>query len=538
MSSYKYILFPGRHHILTTFQHQYLSSLIKQRGKSIKTLSGRELRLDDHPSILWIITSANHSNTRRNPLSASKREAMIERFSEDIPAESFIFSINDLGTTARFADHIIKEVEVQSRGRITVTPSNTLVACSTPAVFHQYQELGYEVLPVELVSEESPEFSHLRPWDIVNSIVRAGKKWRVDRTYLSEVHPACRAILEKYDYGDLILDLYHDPLVGEEGDITETRDYETYRKAFDDGAERKYEQVRNLVRSGRIVDIGCATGSIIKQLAADERLRESDIYGIEVARKLYDLCEQRKANGEFNNENVFFYQRNIAQGAIFPKNSINTTLTFSLTHEIESYLGRKPLLRLIKQIYQQTAPGGVYINVDVIGPSDKDVVILAKLNKDDGKAADEVRREFAESHDNLSHYLDSLSTHARFEEFAKDFRAVEGDKIEYQIVTLGGSEYVKTKLEYMAEFMSKKDYTDNWLSEMHERFCFWSFEDWQTELTKVGFTVSRDSKTYQNPWIVKNRFENKVELYKLVNEKATKIPYPPTNVVLVAEKLS
>ncbi|HBY74688.1 TPA: hypothetical protein DEG21_02180 [Patescibacteria group bacterium] len=53
--------------------------------------------------------------------------------------------------------------------------------------------------------------------------------------------------------------------------------------------------IKNIVKPGRIVDIGCCTGSLIRELTLDERFRESDFYGIEVARKLYNECLHRKA---------------------------------------------------------------------------------------------------------------------------------------------------------------------------------------------------------------------------------------------------
>jgi ubiquinone/menaquinone biosynthesis C-methylase UbiE len=139
-------------------------------------------------------------------------------------------------------------------------------------------------------------------------------------------------MLEKYHLGELVIEVFNDPLLGDEGDITETRDYQTYRQAFEDGAERKYRLIAPHIKGGRIVDIGCATGSIIRMMSKDKSLVESDIYGIEASRKLYDICEQNRQDGYFSNENVFFYQRNIMTGTIFPDNSIDTTTTLSLTH--------------------------------------------------------------------------------------------------------------------------------------------------------------------------------------------------------------
>jgi hypothetical protein len=86
------------------------------------------------------------------------------------------------------------------------------------------------------------------------------------------------------------------------------------------------------------------------------------------------------------------------------------------------------------------------------------------------------------------------------------------------------------------EFMSRKDYIDNWQSEMHETFCFWDFNEWKQNLESVGFTISPESKTYTNEWIVTNRLEGKVELYTNKNNTLTKIDYPVTNMTLIGER--
>jgi len=188
----------------------------------------------------------------------------------------------------------------------------------------------------------------------------------------------------KYDYGDLIIELFNDPILGDDGDITDTRDYTTYIKSFDQGADRKYTYIKDHIKNGKIVDIGCATGSIIKQISNDENLKESDLYGIEASRQLYSICQQRKENGEFGNEYVFFYHRNIIERNIFPDNSVDTFTAFSLTHELESYSGRDTLLNFLQRMYDQLVPGGILIIYDVIGPENKDSLVLMELNDDNG----------------------------------------------------------------------------------------------------------------------------------------------------------
>ena len=44
------------------------------------------------------------------------------------------------------------------------------------------------------------------------------------------------------------------------------------------------------------------------------------------------------------------------------------------------------------------------------------------------------------------------------------------------------------------------------------------------------------SRVYTNPWIAKNRFENKVSLHQKINDRLEPMPYPVTNMVLVGER--
>jgi hypothetical protein len=272
-------------------------------------------------------------------------------------------------------------------------------------------------------------------------------------------------------------------------------------------------------------------------MSYDERLRESDIFGIEIARPLYELCVQAKNNGAFGNESVYFYQRNIMQSKLFPDNSIQTTTSFSLTHEVESYLGREKLLTFISQIYEQTAPGGAYINVDVVGPEDGDRIVWLWLNHEDGHD-DDGRVSDKSDLSGYTTYLDGLSTLGIFKRFAKDFRAEEGDVIDYKLIERDGLWYAVLALRDAADFIETKDYHQSWFSEMHERFCYWSFSDWKHQLEDVGFIVDESSRTFLNDWIVDNRYTGKVRLFTENNDSGelAELPYPDTTMILVAHK--
>lgn len=534
-----YLLFPGRHHLLTQFQLEYLTLVTQRDIAALRDVYNQPLRHTGRiDAILWAITSANHHNTRRNPLPGHRREAAIEEFADWLDVDSFVYHIDDLGATPRFAEYVLKKIEVDSRGRFQPTPRNTIVGCSTPSVIELYDRLGFQVLPFELADLVSATFSAETPWELLEQLVRAGlegRDWRTEPTFLAKVARATRRLYTKYRLGDDIIDLFRHPLLTEDGDLTATRDYNTYTRSFDSGAARKYELIKDLVRPGRIVDIGCCTGSLLAALTRDSRLRESDFYGIEIARHLYTECLHRKEQGAFANENVFFHQRNFAAGPIFAANSVDTFTTFSLTHEVESYLGRPALLAFIELLFGQLALRGRWLNVDVIGPDNPDQEVLLWANDADGHN-DEPVDSLPVDREACRAYLDGLSTRGRFLRFARDFRHDEGYQLAFRRESHEGREFFVLRLGDACEFLSKKDYTDNWASEMHETFCHWSFADWCRAAEEAGFQIDPASKAYVNPWLVENRYRGKAELFERTANGPVAIDYPVTNMLLVAEK--
>ena len=123
------MIFPGRHHLLTRFQAAYLASVAESS------------------TVVWAVTSANHSNTRRNPVPYHRREAAIERFSVTTGLRSVVVPVFDTAETPRFASVTLKTIEAVTG--LTLTPSNAVVACSTPSVAEMYASLGFAVLGAE-----------------------------------------------------------------------------------------------------------------------------------------------------------------------------------------------------------------------------------------------------------------------------------------------------------------------------------------------------------------------------------------------------
>ena len=520
--SFKYLLIPGRHQAITQFQTNHLHDLLNS------------VDAERTAEVVWAITSANHSGTQRNPLSGSRRLGMIEAVSSIEKLPSQVFRITNMTQKPQFAHYVIEEVRLESKGKVNMTPENTLVICSTKSVAEQYKQLGFTIDTAEFNETFSHQLSP-RPWDVVEEVIKSGSQWRSSAIVQDQLNAACFEYYVRYGLGDDIVDIFEDPLIeSDDGDITTTRDYATYRQAFEDGAVRKVVEFEDFVQPGRILDVGCATGETIKLLAKRPNLFESDFYGVEAARPLYQICQQRKQNGEFGNANTFFYQRNIMRSSLFPHNSLDTIITMALTHEVESYLGRDELIRFIQRMYDITAPGGVYINYDVVAPHDKDKTVYVRFNDTDGENPDDLFPVLNDQ--SFAAFFSTLSTKARFMRFLKDFRAVEGDQVRATFETIDSVEYAVLRNADLCDFLAKKDYVQSWHSEMHERFCFWEYSDWITALSDVGFEIAQGSEAKQNTWLIENRFAPAAKVYCLENGELQECVQPVTNALLIAKK--
>lgn len=498
----RFVLFPGRHHLLTRFQADYLHRLSEY----------------DAATIVWAVTSANHENTRRNPVAYHRREAAIERLSVLTGLRSLVVPIFDAAPTDAFAEVTLKTITVATG--LDLTPADTLVACSTPQVAKLYEQLGFPIAQVEADPEvhTSPE----RPWDVLLRLAMGDDTWR------KLAHPATIDVFERYRLVETVRSVLNDPLVGDEGGLTATRDYRTYVEAFAGAAERKWAAVRQYVQPGRIVDIGCGAGSVLELADREPGLHESDLIGVEVARHLYQECVHKKDQGVFRNANVYFYQRNVLDGALFKNRSVDTTLTFALTHEIWSYgRGRESVLQFARRIHDHTVPGGVWINSDVCGPDDRRRPVILRLDSHDGENPASPRRDLDDfTSAEIKEYVGGLSTRARLDQFAVDFAF----PFAFEALDDGA---VRLDLGSAMDYLTRKDYVDNWLSETKEQFCGLSFTDWTALLTEAGFEIDAASATIRNDWLIENRI---APVATLTDVEGRRLDWPTTHLLAVARR--
>jgi SAM-dependent methyltransferase len=533
-----YLLFPGRHLVNTTFQERYLKRLLSGPPSSLPGFVAGRAKLPNSPGeIIFAITSANQENSRFNPIPFHIRAVGVDRFARQLQADvKFryrVFGIPHYGHTTNFAAFTIKEIALQSEQAVLLTPENCLVLCSTPEVIKLYQEMGFSIAPAEMAERD---LHPPTPIEIIREVGKLGRGWQSSPSIAANLSRSHCGLFEDFpEVPQRIARLYQDPLTNQEGSLTATRNYSSYARGMNEIIRLKYLDIKSAIRPGRIVDEGCADGALLAEISRD--FPDSDLFGIDLSSEFAGRFHERQRAGEFGGAYVHFFHRNLFD-RIFEANSIDTTLCNSTLHEIWSYGEKEKSVRnYLAEKFHQLQVGGRLIIRDVVGPEDGDREVLLWCSDADGKNLTPAQLEGHAGRD--AAWLSLLSTRSRLFLFVKDF--LGGHNAFYpKEQTFQGRTVFRVTLQQAAEFLSKKDYTDNWSSEMNEEFCFWDFSRWKRVLTEVGFQVlenpnkaSGGSRVYTNPWIVEHRLAGHVSLMEL---NGTNLPWPPTNMVLVAEK--
>jgi SAM-dependent methyltransferase len=533
-----YLLFPGRHLVNTRFQEDYLNRVLSTKPSELSGLiTGRCQPTAPPTEIIFAVTSANQENSRFNPIPFHVRTIGVDRFARDlrqrVPFRFRVVGIPHYGHTQNFAEFTVKEIANQSEQAIKLTPENCLVLCSTPEVIRLYQALGFAIAPAEAAE---PDPKPVTPIEIIREIGSSGAEWANAPRVKANLAASHWGLFEDFaEVPQRIIRLYQDPLTNQEGGLTETRNYSSYARGMNEIIRLKYLDIRDGLKPGRIVDEGCADGALLAEISRD--FPDSDLFGIDLSAEFAGRFHERQRAGEFGGAYVHFFHRNLLD-RLFEPESIDTTLCNSTLHEIWSYgEGEKSVRNYLAEKFRQLRPGGRLLIRDVVGPENGNLGISIWCADTDGQ--DVSAQQLAEHRGREADWLRGLSTRSRFRLFAMDFlgggrpfpfiEAVHGDRTVFRLA-----------LWQAAEFLSKKDYADNWVSEMNEEFCFWSFSQWKKALSEAGFRIvenadqpDRGSRFYVNPWIVEHRYNGCVNLLGL---DGVPIDWPPNNMVIVAEK--
>ncbi len=524
-----YLLLPGRQIVNTRYQDEYLDRILGLDLAALPEMLG-SAPPGKVTTLVFAVTSANRSDSRYNPLPFEIRAILVYEFARRLKADFgvgfHIVGVPHAPPSDDFPNRVLKELAAQTDGRLTLTPADTVVFTSTAPLINAWRSLGFAVLPGEY-DPVAKRLTELVPTQVVTQVGEG-------QTPLEELalSKATRAVFR--DFPDAVAQirrLYHDPILTEQGDLTETRNYRTYTQAMNDAIDLKYAEVRPFLHGGKIVDEGCADGALLERVARD--FPDSDLVGVDLSAEMLARGREAQRAGAFGGAFVFFKQQNLMSPVTDAQaNQADTIICNSTLHELWSYgEGDATVRAYLRGKVRQLRPGGRLVVRDVVGPDDKDALILLKCRTDDGV------REPDTHFDDVTPVAD-LSTKGRFVRFDRDFRAdypyqPHGTQSDVDTVTVNGEDYLRLRLGYAMEFVAKMDYVDNWLSEMHEAFCFWSFADWERELADAGLSLLPGSHAYVNEWRVQHSFAPRVALFNL---DGTPRPFPVTNMILAAEK--
>ncbi len=541
-SRMSYLLFPGRHLVNTRYQADYLCQAL---AGDVASLPGfrRGAAVPPGPWMtIFAITSANQENSRFNPIPFYIRAIGVDRFARDLQARTpfpyRVFGIPHYRHVRNFAEFTLKEIEHQSEGALQLEPDNCVVICSTPEVIVLYQDLGFSILTAEL-GERAPVPP--TPIEIIREIGSRGNDWTAGRLFQSELATSHATLFADFpEVPRRIVRIYQDPITNQEGGLTESRNYSTYARRMNEIIRLKYLDIREAIRPGRIVDEGCADGALLAEISRE--FPDSDLFGIDISAEFAGRFAERQRAGEFGGAYVHFFHRNLLD-RIFEPESIDTTICNSTLHELWSYGEQDKTVRgYLAEKFRQLRPGGRLVIRDVVGPEHGEEVVYLYCSEEDGNELWDDAWQTTDSR--FPEWLRDLSTRSRFFVFAHDFlarkRARKEAGVRFQAVDRARQPGFLLSLRSAAEFLSKKDYLENWKSEMNEEFCFWSFTQWKQSLADAGFQIlenpnqpAHGSRVYSNPWIVQNRYEGHA---KLSSPAGAPLPWPPTNMVLVAQK--
>lgn len=266
---------------------------------------------------------------------------------------------------------------------------------------------------------------------------------------------------------------------------------------------------------GRIADMGSGSGRGTFDLAS--------LYdGLELVGVDVNPVSVERAAEKFKRPNLSYIVGDISQ-MVFPANSLDGILNSSVLHHVTSFnnFAVERVFTTIDNQVAQLRPGGVIIIRDFVIPDGPEQVFL-DLPVTDGTETGSKRE---------------LSTAALFEVFAQEWRSSlnPDGPVAFAKLKSPSDGFVRFQLTLRAatEFVLRKDYRADWDTEVLEEYTYLSQAQFEAAFRSRGLRVVTSLPIW-NPWIVRNRFQDKFYLTDLNNQP---LQFPPTNYLIVGEKV-
>jgi SAM-dependent methyltransferase len=451
----------GRFHAVTRAQSDWLASLATAPVDRL----------------ICVVTSANHSATRRNPLDVATREAMLVPALARSGKPFDVVRVDDIPDSGAWVEHISREVQRQLG--VTLTPAGTTVYSANRDVDQLFQAGGFRVV--------AQDVQGLTPHELVQRVAD-GKAWR------EEASEETKAVYSRPEVSARMRDIFRQTLLNDDGELGHLRDFLSYGAQMDASLVQKLEDLVPFVKPGCIVDKGCGTGKLLVELS--RLYPQSRLVGVDLSREFLRVCDENT----YLTDDVTLVFANIIERNVTP-GTATTVIYSSVMHEVHSYNGYdvKQIDRALANAFAELEPGGRVLVRDGISP----VAATWRLR------------------------LLTAPVRETFARFAREFCHGRGAKFEQL-----GEDTVRLSSHDANEFLCKKDYLKNWHIEIHEEFGPLTLEGWRTALKTAGFTPVH-LQEYANPWIIQHRYEGAVEV---LDDAGVRLPWPPTNMIVVGER--
>lgn len=451
----------GRFHAVTRSQSEWLESL-------------KRAPVDE---LICVITSADLSGTRRNPLDVETREAMLRPALERSGKPFHLVRVNDIADSKAWVAHVVEQVRAQAG--VAVAPENTALFSANRDVEQLFRAQGFTIV--------TQEVKGLTPHELVQRIA-GGQPWR------DEASPETRAVFDRPALSAKVRDIFRQTLLNDDGELGHFRDFLSYGAQMDASMVQKLEDLLPFVKPGCIVDKGCGTGKLMVELS--RLFPDSRLVGVDLSREFLRLCDENT----YGAQDVALVFGNVIDRNLEP-GSATTVIYSSVMHEVHSYTNYDvtKIDVALRNCFEELAPGGRVLIRDGVSPPP------------------------------ATWRLTLLTAQARemFTRFSAEFCHGRGAKFERL-----SEDTVRLSSHDANEFLCKKDYLKNWHIEVHEEFGPLTLDGWREALTRAGFRPL-ELRQYVNGWIAEHRYQGTVAL---TDDAGAPLPWPATNLVVVGEK--
>ena len=261
----------------------------------------------------------------------------------------------------------------------------------------------------------------------------------------------------------------------------------------------------------RILDLGCGSGALSARMAV--LARNARVTGIDI-----DPGTIGQAEAAHVLPNLDF----VVGDAAASWEPADAVVSCSLLHHVYTYAPRPydeaAAEAALRAHVASLRSGGLLVLRDFCrdgAPGETCLLDLSDEPGEDGRSDADLLRDFAVR----ARPLDPLGSGFPLEELG---------------VPQPGWRRFRLHRHWSAEFLLRKDYREDWEAELREEYAFWPLQRFAAVVEDAGARVIH-AATVRNPWVVRNRFEGQV---RRMDERHRPLPWPPTNMVLVAQRVA